>query len=62
MQTWQDSNHRGARFTIVTSGARATVGATGTGLFYTTALGHGRRLTVHRGHGSDPVQMRCSAS
>jgi hypothetical protein len=38
------------------------VGATGVGLFYTTALGHGRRLAAHRGLGSgDLVQMMVGA-
>jgi hypothetical protein len=41
------------RVTIGSSGARATVGATGTGLFY-TAASHGHRLAVHQGH-ADPL-------
>ena len=53
---------RGTRFTVSTSEARATGGRDRGGLFYTTALGHGRRLAAHRGHGSgDLVQMMVGA-
>jgi hypothetical protein len=36
-----------------------TVDTDRNGLFYMTALGHGRRLAAHRWHGehADPIQM-----